>query len=291
MTALATNFARPREGVQPVVALTGGFPVAASTHIYVGALVAINASGYVVPASADPTLFVIGVAEEEKDNSAGSAGALTLNAIRRGSHLFANSATTGAVVDLDIGRPCYVVDDNTVSRLSADGTRPVAGIVRRVDAGSGLVSVEVGLSSRNAIEGVHDYLYLAGADLSTTGQYLFVKLNGSSAIVLASTAGESALGVLQNAPANGAIARVRVQGVSKIVAGASLSDGAVVATQVTTARAKAAVAGTVAGGAGDPANDALVGSYAMGRLLADGTNGNATTMLIQPLGCVPTTAA
>ena len=229
MTALATNFARAREGVQPVVALTGGFPVAASTHIYVGALVAINSAGNVVPASADSTLFVIGVAEEEVDNSAGIAGARTLNAIRRGSHLFTNSSTTGAIVDLDIGRPCYVVDDNTVSRLSSDGTRPVAGIVRRVDAASGLVSVEVGLGSRNAIEGVTDYLYLAGADLSTTGQYLFVKLNGSSAIVLADTAGEAALGVLQNAPASGAVAIVRRRGPSRVVGGATLADGAILA--------------------------------------------------------------
>ena len=59
----------------PVVALTGGFPVAATTHIYVGSLVAVNGSGYVVPASADSSLAVIGVAEEEKDNSGGSAGA------------------------------------------------------------------------------------------------------------------------------------------------------------------------------------------------------------------------
>lgn len=291
MTALGTNFARAREGVQPVVALTGGFPVAATTHIYVGSLVAVNGSGYVVPASADSSLAVIGVAEEEKDNSGGSAGALTLSAIRRGSHLFTNSGTTDAIIDLDIGRPCYVVDDNTVARTSNGGLRPVAGIVRRVDAASGLVSVEVGLGSRNATEGVQDYLYLAGADLSTTGQYLFVKLNGSSAIVLAATAGESALGVLQNAPASGAVAIVRRRGPSRVVGGASLADGALLATQVTTGRAKAAVAGTVAGGAGDPANDAIVGSFCMGMALGDGTDGAAMMMDVHPMGAIPTTAA
>lgn len=290
MTALGTNYARPREGVQPVVALTGGFPVAASTHIYVGSLVAVNGSGYVVPASADSSLAVIGVAEEEKDNSGGSAGALALSAIRRGSHLVANSGTTDAIVDLDIGRPCYVVDDNTVARTSNGGLRPVAGIVRRVDAG-GLVAVEVGLSGRNAAEGVSDYLYLAGADLSTTGQYLFVKLNGSSAIVLASTAGESALGVLQNAPTSGAVAIVRRRGPSRVVGGASLADGALLAAQATTGRAKAAVAGTVAGGAGDPANDAIVGSFCMGMALSDGTDGNPMTMDVHPMGAIPTTAA
>lgn len=287
MTALADNFARKRHGINPVVALAFAIGLAASTHVYQGSLVAVNQSGYLVPASADASLHVVGVAEEEVDNSSGAAGALTC-APRKGVFYLSNSATTDAVSDVDIGRPCYVVDDNTVARTSNGGARPAAGIVAGVDSFG--VAVEVGLRPANA-DGSLDVLFLAGADLSTTGQYLFVKLNGSSAIVLADTAGEAALGVLQNAPASGAVARVRVQGVSKIIAGASLADGAVVATAVTTARAKAAVAGTVAGGAGDPTNDALVGSFAMGRLLADGTNGNATTMLVQPMGCIPTTAA
>lgn len=290
MTALATNTARSREGVHPVVALAGGLPLAASTHIYVGSLVAVNAAGYVVPASADNALFVIGVAEEEVDNSVGTAGAKTLYQIRRGSFLLANSTTTDAITDGDVGRPCYVVDDNTVARTSNGIARPPAGIVRRVDA-SGLVSVEVGLASRNAIEGVTDYLYLAGADLSTTGQYLFVKLNGSSAIVLAATAGEHALGVLQNAPASGAVAIVRRRGPSRVVGGASLADGALLAVQVTTGRAKAAVGGTVAGGAGDPTSDALVASHCMGVALSDGTDGAAMYMDVQPMGAIPTTAA
>lgn len=287
MTALADNFARKRHGINPVVALAFAIGLAASTHVYQGSLVAVNQSGYLVPASADASLHVVGVAEEEVDNSSGAAGALTC-APRKGVFYLSNSATTDAVSDADIGRPCYVVDDNTVARTSNGGARPAAGIVAGVDSFG--VAVEVGLRPANA-DGSLDVLFLAGADLSTTGQYLFVKLNGSSAIVLADTAGEAALGVLQNAPASGAVARVRVQGVSKVIAGASLADGAVVATAVTTARAKAAVAGTVAGGAGDPTNDALVGSFAMGRLLADGTNGNATTMLVQPMGCIPTTAA
>ena len=287
MTALAKNFARKRMGVDPVLAMSFAVGLAASTHVYAGSMVAINQAGNLVPASADASLHVVGVAEEEADNSSGSAGDLSL-APRRGPFYFTNSSSTDAITDADIGRACFVVDDNTVARTSNGGARPVAGIVEGVDSFG--VAVSVGMPGVG-LGGAIDVLFPAGADLSTTGQFLFVKLNGSSQVVLADTAGEAALGVLQNAPANGAIARVRVQGVSKIVAGASLSDGAVVATQVTTARAKAAVAGTVAGGAGDPANDALVGSYAMGRLLADGTNGNATTMLIQPLGCVPTTAA
>lgn len=287
MTALSANFARRRHGIDPVVAIAFAMGLAASTHVYQGSMVAINQSGYLVPASADASLHVVGVSEDDVDNSSGSAGALTC-APRKGVFYLTNSSSTDAITDADIGRFAYVVDDNTVARTSNGGARPVAGVIAGVDSFG--VAVEIGLRPANA-DGAIDVLFPAGADLSTTGQFLFVKLNGSSAIVLADTAGEAALGVLQNAPASGAIARVRVLGVSKIIAGATLADGAVVATAVTTARAKAAVAGTVAGGAGDPTNDPCVGSYAMGRLLADGSSGVATTMLVHPMGLIPTTAA
>lgn len=280
MTALAKNFARKRMGVAPVLALGFAVGLAASTRVYQGSMVALNQAGNLVPASADASLHVVGVSEEEVDNSSGSAGDLSCTP-RRGPFYFSNSSSTDAITDADIGRPCFVVDDNTVARTSNGGARPVAGIVEGVD-GFG-VAVSVGMPGV-ALNGVIDLLYPAGADLSATGQNLFVKLNGSSAIVLADSAGELALGVLQNAPASGAIARVRVQGVSKIIAGGTLADGAVVATTVTTARAKAAVVGTVSG-------SNTTGSYAMGILLADGTSGNATTMLVKPMGLIPHTAA
>jgi hypothetical protein len=280
MTALAANFARKRMGTDPVLALAFAIGLAASTRVYQGSLVAINQAGNLVPASADASLHVVGVSEDDVDNSSGTAGALSC-APRRGAFYFVNSSSTDAITDADIGRPCFVVDDNTVARTSNGGARPVAGIVEGVD-GFG-VAVSVGMPGV-ALNGVIDLLYPAGADLSTTGQNLFVKLNGSSAIVLADTAGELALGVLQNAPANGAIARVRVQGVSKIIANATLADGAVVATTATNARAKAAVVGTVSG-------SNTTGSYAMGILLADGSSGNATTMLVKPMGLIPHTAA
>lgn len=279
MTALAANFSRRHMGDDAMLVLALAIGVAASTHIYQGSLVAINQAGNLVPASADASLHVVGVAEDEADNSSGSAGDLSLRP-RRGAFYLTNSSSTDAITDADAGRFAYVVDDNTVARTSNGGARPVAGVIVGVDSFG--VLVEVG--TRPAVaDGALDVLFPAGADLSSSA-FLFVKLNGSSQVVLADTAGEAALGVLQNAPASGAIARVRVQGVSKIIAGATLADGALVATTVTTARAKAAVAGTVSG-------SNAVGSYAMGRLLADGASGVATTMLIQPQGLIPTTLA
>lgn len=279
MTALAANFSRRHMGDDAQLVYGLAIGLAASTRVYQGSLVAINQAGNLVPASADVSLHVVGVAEDEADNSSGSAGALSIRP-RRGAFYLNNSSSTDAITDADAGRFAYVVDDDTVARTSNGGARPVAGVIVGVDSFG--VLVEVG--TRPAVaDGALDVLFPAGADLSSSA-FLFVKLNGSSQVVLADTAGEAALGVLQNAPANGAIARVRVQGVSKIIAGATLADGALVATTVTTARAKAAVAGTVSG-------SNAVGSYAMGRLLADGASGVATTMLIQPQGLIPTTLA
>jgi hypothetical protein len=279
MTALAANFSRRHMGDDALLVYGFAIGLAASTRVYQGSMVAINQAGNLVPASADVALHVVGVAEDEADNSSGSAGALSIRP-RRGAFYLNNSSSTDAITDADAGRFAYVVDDDTVARTSNGGARPVAGVIVGVDSFG--VLVEVG--TRPAVaDGALDVLFPAGADLSSSA-FLFVKLNGSSQVVLASTAGEAALGVLQNAPTNGAIARVRVQGISKVIANATLADGDLVATTVTTGRAKAAVAGTVSG-------SNAVGSYAMGRLLADGTSGTATTMLIQPQGLIPTTLA
>jgi hypothetical protein len=289
MTAAAANADTPRYGVEAVVRKLMELPVAASTHIYQGTIVCLNLSGYLVPASADPSLTVVGVAQEEADNSAGSAGALECP-VERGAFYLTNSASTAAISEADIGRIVYAVDDLTVSRTNVAGTYPAVGKVVGFEGSTPIV--EAGLLSRSEAGGAaHDVLYPAGADLSTTGQNLFVKLNGSSQIVLADTAGEQALGVLLNAPASAAIGIVRVFGPCRVMGGATLADGALVATAATTARAKAAVASTVntsdAGGAADP----VIGSFAMGMALGDGASGSLMSIFVNPMGAIPSTAA
>ena len=212
MTAAAANADTPRFSTDAVPRAIRSLPVAASTHIYQGTLVALNLSGYLVPASADPSLTVVGVANDEADNSSGAAAAINC-AVERGAFYLTNSSSTAAVSEADIGRDVFAVDDLTVSRTNVAGTYPVAGRVIGFESSKPIV--EVGMLGRTT-GGRVDVLYPAGADLSTTGQNLFVKLNGSSQIVLADTAGEQALGVLQNAPANTAIGIVRVFGPSRV---------------------------------------------------------------------------
>lgn len=89
------------------------FPVAVDI-IYKGALVCINATGYAAPA-ADTSGYsdVIGVADETVDNSGGSAGDLNVR-VRSGRR---SSFVATAIVQGDVGRTMFVVDDQTFDRL------------------------------------------------------------------------------------------------------------------------------------------------------------------------------
>lgn len=108
------------------------YGVAAATVIFAGALVAVNSSGYAVPASDTAGLRVVGRAEERQDNSAGADGALTVS-IREGKVLGMKNSAGNAVTAADIGRPVYVEDDETVA--NAGGTNSIiAGICIGLDS-------------------------------------------------------------------------------------------------------------------------------------------------------------
>jgi len=105
-------------------------PVAASTKIFAGSLVAINASGYLVPGSVSTTLKVQGRAEESVDNSAGGNGDATCQ-VRRGVFSFAND---GTVALADVGKTAYIVDDQTVADNDGSSARSAAGVIEDVDS-------------------------------------------------------------------------------------------------------------------------------------------------------------
>ncbi|MDH1211133.1 hypothetical protein N5C38_08700 [Pseudomonas chengduensis] len=115
-------------------------PVAASTRIFAGSLVCLNAAGNAVPGSLSATLKARGVAQEQVDNRDGAAGALRIET-RRGVFQFANSASTDEITRADIGSECFIVDDQTVAKTSATDTRSVAGTILDVDAGGVWVEI------------------------------------------------------------------------------------------------------------------------------------------------------
>lgn len=69
-----------------------------------------------------------------------------------------------------------------------------------------------------------DLPYVAAEDLSSY-QYHFVVMNSSGQVRLPDSANEVAFGILQNAPASGEIAAVRVAGVSKFKGNAAIDIG------------------------------------------------------------------
>lgn len=105
-------------------------PVAAATTIYAGSLVAANSSGYAVPGSTATTLTALGRAEEQVVN-AGSAGDVTVRVRRAKAFKFANDGAD-AVVQGDLGKTCYITDDQTVSHTATG--KSAAGKVVRLDS-------------------------------------------------------------------------------------------------------------------------------------------------------------
>lgn len=54
--------------------------------------------------------------------------------VQSGSFKFKNSAAGDLIGVTEIGRRCYIVDDETVAKTSPNATRAVAGIVQEIDA-------------------------------------------------------------------------------------------------------------------------------------------------------------
>jgi hypothetical protein len=125
--ALTTDINNPRrDGVQ------FGDPVAAGAVIYAGALYALNATGFAVPAGTAGAGIARGVAEARADNTGGADGDISV-AGRAGVFRFDNSASTDLIARADIGATAYVVDDDTVAKTDNSGARKAAGTIVDVD--------------------------------------------------------------------------------------------------------------------------------------------------------------
>lgn len=115
-------------------------PVYQATTIYAGALVAVNASGYAIPASDTSGLFFMGVAREYVDNSSGSSGDKTVTVRRRG--LF--KMTLGHSISVaNIGDNVFVVDDQTVD-VAANVTNAIfcGNITGYISSASAWIDIE-----------------------------------------------------------------------------------------------------------------------------------------------------
>lgn len=93
------------------------YPVAAGMLIYAMALVALDSSGNAEPATdADGKTFV-GVARDQVDNSSGAAGDETVT-VDTGMDVLLTGSGFAAT---DVGKPVFVLDDQTVGKAGASG--------------------------------------------------------------------------------------------------------------------------------------------------------------------------
>lgn len=140
MTALsAERNTRRRQGDSQVEAL------AASVKVFAGSLVMRNAAGHLTKGITATGATGVGRAGCTADNSAGAAGALTLE-YRRGIFLFANSAGGDLITIADLGKLCYIVDDQTVAKSDGTGTRSRAGIVDGIESNGVWVRMDEALT-------------------------------------------------------------------------------------------------------------------------------------------------
>jgi len=103
-----------------------------STQYYKGGIVCIStATGKVVKGATATTQIAIGRCEE--NYLTGTSNTRKIKA-RIGCFKYGNSAAADAIAADDIGKACYVVDDQTVALTDGTGTRSRAGIVAGVDS-------------------------------------------------------------------------------------------------------------------------------------------------------------
>jgi len=233
MTALTVEGRSTIEMASPGGLPRLSIPMLDTYKVLPGSMVGLI-GGYAVPASASCSC-VAGVAQKEYDNSVAVIGHATGHIsveCDQGIFKFGNSATTEALTIADVDTLCYVVDDQTVSRIKTAPSgvvRPVAGIVVQVDtagvydATSDGVWVKIAYDGGAAASDSAGELMLTAASFAAK-QYYVGKLDSNGSVVVG-TAGVPGIGIVQTATASAAMASVRKSGVSKAVLGGVVTAG------------------------------------------------------------------
>ena len=93
------------------------YPVKANARIWKGALVCVDSTGYLVPASDTANLRFVGVAFESVDNTGGANGAKRCRVVKRGTFIYNR---IGSFAQADIGATARAVTDNEVAKTSTN---------------------------------------------------------------------------------------------------------------------------------------------------------------------------
>ncbi len=111
------------------------YPVAASTKLFEGALITLNASGYAVKAADTTNFTFVGVCDETADNSSGSAGDIRVKVWTYGVIDVVAGFSAAAA---DAGLKVYATDDQTVDKVGTTTNDILVGKIVEVVSASKL---------------------------------------------------------------------------------------------------------------------------------------------------------
>ena len=112
------------------------YELATTAKINKGTLVVLDA-GYAKPGFESAAAVCVGVATDTADGTAGDAH---VNA-RSGTFLFRGATGADEITRTEIGKDCFVVDDETVAKTDGGGTRAKAGRVRAVEGANVWITI------------------------------------------------------------------------------------------------------------------------------------------------------
>lgn len=138
MTQLATARETPLQ-LSPAFQNRNNEPMATGAVLYMGALVCLNATGFLVRGSVSSTLKAVGILAPQPGEvpsthitNSGADGAKSAQIYYQPVAKLNNDAND-PVVAADKEKACYITDDNTVSHTDASGTKSAAGKVVQID--------------------------------------------------------------------------------------------------------------------------------------------------------------
>lgn len=106
--------------------------LAASQTVFAGAILMRNTTtGHIHRGAVATGAVGVGRAEA-RATSGGSAGVVPVQ-FRPGIYRFRNSTAGDAIVTADIGKVCYIADDDRVAKTDGTATRSPAGVVEMID--------------------------------------------------------------------------------------------------------------------------------------------------------------
>jgi hypothetical protein len=113
------------------------YPVKAATRIYAGSMVAVDSTGYAVPATNATGYKLVGVALEQVDNSAGANGVVLIRV--RTAGVFDFGATS--ISQANVGADMYVVDDQTFDDVDPGQGIKCGKLTKYVSATRGWIKI------------------------------------------------------------------------------------------------------------------------------------------------------